>query len=237
MIQMLRIEIREKWKLFPDEVENFIKYRALLFQTPAILEMNRDVIELSRKILETYGRRRVNLYAVNGISYRLSMDFKINETIKFECLMDGKCCRDYDVLLTPFDLERISNYLGIDKKDFFINYCTIDGVCLKLAKTDNGCVFQDREGKCKIYEAKPIACDIFPFGYISENRVEVRVCHGLFAGRSRMVGELLEEFDVLDKLDIKLYFNYKGEKYLENYTKYGLFPPNPVAIVRKLYGF
>ena len=234
---MLRIEIREKWKLFPDEVENFIKYRALLFQTPAILEMNRDVIELSRKILETYGRRRVNLYAVNGISYRLSMDFKINESIKFECLMDGKCCRDYDVLLTPFDLERISNYLGIDKKDFFINYCTIDDVYLKLAKTDNGCVFQDREGKCKIYEAKPIVCDIFPFTRISRDRVEVEVCHGLFVGKSRMVGELLEEFDVLNKLDIKFDFDYKKEKYLENYTNYGLFPPNPVAIVRKLYGF
>jgi len=52
-----------------------------------------------------------------------------------------------------------------------------------------------------------------------------------------MVGELLEEFNVLNKLDIKLDFDYKKEKYLENCTNYGLFPPNPVAIVRKLYGF
>lgn len=100
--------------------------------------------------------------------------FKIgpDEPFPFHCVQCGKCCvHREDILLNPQDLFRMAKHLGQTPKDVVIHYCEVytgpDSrmplVRLLPEGEDHHCPFLVR-GKCRIHEAKPTVCAMYPIG-------------------------------------------------------------------------
>ena len=90
-----------------------------------------------------------------------------------ECF--NKCCADLNLLLTPYDILRITGRLEISTGDFLDDFTDtkIDErsrfpmVYLKMKEDGNKpCPFVSRNG-CTIYEDRPGACRIYPLGRAS----------------------------------------------------------------------
>ncbi len=80
------------------------------------------------------------------------------------------CCRVPDVVLTRYDIERMSRYLNIDKEAFMNKFCIKTDRWVKLKKKNKKCPFLEND-RCKIYEVRPTACVFFPFLIESDEEV------------------------------------------------------------------
>jgi len=106
------------------------------------------------------------------------------KTFRFHCHRDiacfNKCCAKLQLLLTPYDIVRIKNRLGVCSDEFLEIYTdtVIDQqnrfpmVRLKM-KEDGTCPFVTKEG-CTIYEDRPGACRLYPLGRASQLAVSGR---------------------------------------------------------------
>jgi Fe-S-cluster containining protein len=86
------------------------------------------------------------------------------------------CCHDVNVFLSPYDVLRIKNRLGVNSTDFLEEHCLLPVqkdmrtpvVVLKMkddeAKT---CPFLTEKG-CGIYEDRPWPCRMYPLGLASQ---------------------------------------------------------------------
>ena len=127
------------------------------------------------------------------------------------------CCKDLDIFLTPYDVLRMKNRLGVTSAEFISEYTepVIHGesklpfLRLKLAE-DGMCRFVDEEG-CSIYEDRPLACRYYPIGFgIYKNEgvagsnfyflVKEEHCRGFEEEREWKVSEWrkTQEIDVYD---------------------------------------
>jgi len=101
------------------------------------------------------------------------------ETFKFRCYKGidcfTRCCADLNLILTPYDILRIKNRLGVSSADFLDQY--VDQVTdsqsgfpmvkLRMNQDANkSCPFVSADG-CTIYEDRPGACRIYPLGRAS----------------------------------------------------------------------
>ncbi|RLE07793.1 MAG: YkgJ family cysteine cluster protein [Candidatus Aminicenantes bacterium] len=86
------------------------------------------------------------------------------------CFTD--CCRDLRLVLTPYDIIRMKNRLGLSAKEFLDKYTFSEfdrtiGFPVVLLKMRNdekkSCPFVSSKG-CLIYEDRPGACRIYPLG-------------------------------------------------------------------------
>jgi Fe-S-cluster containining protein len=112
------------------------------------------------------------------------LDMSVVEPVKrtlksqfdFKCYKDlscfTKCCSRTDIVLTPYDIVRIKNRLGISSGDFLerYTYLYIDQetshpyAVLKMMEEKEGrCPFVTPEG-CSIYEDRPSNCRYYPVG-------------------------------------------------------------------------
>ncbi|MHC1741491.1 MAG: YkgJ family cysteine cluster protein [Syntrophobacteraceae bacterium] len=95
---------------------------------------------------------------------------------KFKCYKDiscfNKCCMNTDMLLTPYDILRMKNRLGLTSEEFLkkYTYVHIDEASshpfavLKMNDDDDGrCPFVTSDG-CSIYEDRPANCRYYPVG-------------------------------------------------------------------------
>ena len=100
----------------------------------------------------------------------------LESKFKFGCYNDiscfTKCCSRTNILLTPYDIVRIKNRIGISSGDFLekYTYTYIDEAnshpyaVLKTMDDDKeGCPFVSSEG-CTIYEDRPSNCRYYPIG-------------------------------------------------------------------------
>lgn len=95
---------------------------------------------------------------------------------KFKCHKDvdcfTKCCRGINIVLTPYDIIRLKNRLGLTSDEFLAIYTEpqllektdIPVVTLKLLDDDQqSCPFVRDEG-CLVYEDRPSTCRYYPLG-------------------------------------------------------------------------
>ncbi len=100
----------------------------------------------------------------------------LKSRFKFKCYPGiscfTRCCRRIDIALTPYDIVRIKNRLGITSNEFLQKYVRqeIDeksGLPLAVLQMDPErdyiCPFVTPEG-CTIYSDRPAACRYYPIG-------------------------------------------------------------------------
>ncbi len=107
--------------------------------------------------------------------------------LKFRCYKGiscfTKCCSNIDILLTPYDILRLKNRLGISSEDFLSEYTYIDidektshpFVFLKMNQDiKRSCPFVSEEG-CKIYSDRPASCRYYPVGQGSLRKLDEKI--------------------------------------------------------------
>jgi Fe-S-cluster containining protein len=105
--------------------------------------------------------------------------FKETDRFKFSCHPGvscyKQCCGDVNIFLTPYDILRMKNRLGISSDEFLERYTLqpftenqqVPVVVLKMSDNENRqCSFLGPEG-CTIYEDRPWSCRMYPLGLAS----------------------------------------------------------------------
>ncbi len=99
--------------------------------------------------------------------------FRFNCHKEIACFTD--CCAKLRLILTPYDILRLKNRLGMSSTQFLEKFTEtlIDNnsrfpmVKLKMSGQEDGrCPFVTPDG-CTIYEDRPIACRLYPVGNAS----------------------------------------------------------------------
>lgn len=88
---------------------------------------------------------------------------------RYSCHGCGECCRDFTIELRGDDFERVAAQ-GWDAElggPFWVEFA---GRRWLRQRSDGGCVFLGEGGRCRIHarhglEAKPLACQLFPFTF------------------------------------------------------------------------
>ncbi len=125
---------------------------------------------------------------INKLREAILKDFKRfskSDEFKFSCHCDlkcfNKCCSDVNIFLTPYDILRMKNELGISSQEFLDKYTIIPidrnqkypVVLLQMMDTDaKQCPFVDAEKGCTIYNNRPWACRMYPVGLASPDDKE-----------------------------------------------------------------
>jgi Fe-S-cluster containining protein len=117
------------------------------------------------------------------------------ETFCFACHPEvpcfNECCRDLNQFLTPYDILRLKNHLGLSSGQFLEQYTSqhvgpesgLPIITLKPGDQKNLiCPFVTPQG-CRVYENRPSSCRIYP------------LMRGV--ARSRETGRMTEQFMVL----------------------------------------
>lgn len=87
--------------------------------------------------------------------------------LRFECTACGKCCSNhsgYDfVFLTPQDIRKMAKHLELKKNDFIKQFTRPEVADVVLQDKGDACIFLGKNGKCGVYQARPLQCRTFPF--------------------------------------------------------------------------
>lgn len=115
---------------------------------------------------------------MSEIEYLLSDDrFRFSCSERVSCF--NECCRDLNQFLTPYDILRLKNGLGLSSTQFLEQYTIqhtgpqtgMPVITLKAADmSDLRCPFVTPDG-CRVYENRPSSCRIYPLiRLVSRNR-------------------------------------------------------------------
>ncbi|MEW6512999.1 MAG: YkgJ family cysteine cluster protein [Pseudomonadota bacterium] len=104
-----------------------------------------------------------------------------DHVIQFSCHKGigcwNACCANIDISLTPYDIIRLKNRLGISSPQFLRDYTVpyemdkdgIAGVKFRPVEGGTACRFMKPEG-CGVYEDRPTACRYYPVALLSMRR-------------------------------------------------------------------
>jgi Fe-S-cluster containining protein len=127
------------------------------------------------------------------------------------------CCRQADITLTPYDVIRIKQHLGVGSSEVLKNHTVpfemdnhgVPGI--KMRTTDAGtCLFMVEGEGCSIYENRPTACRYYPVALLamkpsdapSEKQayslVQEEHCKGHLEGKEQSIDEYRAEQGVID---------------------------------------
>jgi hypothetical protein len=124
----------------------------------------------------------------------------------------NECCADVNIFLTPYDILRLKNRLGITSSEFLDKYAVVPFskeqrlpvVVLKLGDdAKKQCRFVGEKG-CGVYQDRPWACRMYPLGMASPGEYEVgakefyflmeeKGCKGFAEGKTQKVSEWMTE--------------------------------------------
>ena len=180
---------------------------------------------------------------------RLSNDSKF----KFRCHPGvpcfNQCCRDVNIFLTPYDVIRLKNHLGITSGELLAKY-TISPfdknlhfpvVLLKMTENeDKTCPFVTEKG-CGVYEDRPWACRMYPLGLASPKEgmtgplqkefyflMKEPVCKGFDEDHNYTVGDWLDDQGINEYNDMGQAF--KDITLHPYFDKGGVLPPAKVEM-------
>ncbi len=145
-----------------------------------------------------------------------------DEPFTFCCSPDvacfNQCCRDLNQFLTPYDILRLKNCLGIASDDLLRRYTSRhtgpeSGLPVVTFKpnpdTGHECPFVTKDG-CSVYKDRPASCRMYPLARaISKSRqtgtvteyfamIQEEHCKGFEGTGQQTVGEWLKEQDVAE---------------------------------------
>lgn len=152
--------------------------------------------------------------------------FDEDHVIQFRCYKGiecfNACCRSIDITLTPYDILRLKQRLGLSSSEFLREYTapfefnknSIAGVRLMPVEGGTACRFMTEEG-CSVYEDRPTACRYYPVGLLSLRRADENFDRASYAlvKEDHCKGHLQER-----EITIK---DYRKEQGLEEYDEHG----------------
>ncbi len=91
---------------------------------------------------------------------------------RYSCHGCGECCRDFTIELRPSDFEKM-NRQGWDQRLGESWWVSFAGRRWLKQRSDGACIFLGNDGRCRVHaefglQAKPIACQVFPFSFSPE---------------------------------------------------------------------
>jgi Fe-S-cluster containining protein len=137
-----------------------------------------------------------------------------------------QCCADVNIFLTPYDILRMKNRIGISSEEFLARYTLVPFnekqqmpvVVLKMQDDEHKrCPFVSDDG-CTIYEDRPWSCRMYTLGFASPKEgssetetefyflMEEGNCKGFADGRKLSVRQWLEDQGILE-------YNEMGESF------------------------
>lgn len=140
---------------------------------------------------------------------------KPTDTFQFRCHPGvscfGHCCADVNIALTPYDVLRLKNRLGLSSSEFLREHTLIPFTkdqqipvpLLKMRDDEKkSCQFNDG-GYCQVYEDRPWACRMYPVGFASPQEgsgnepfyflLEEDGCRGHEEERTQTIGEWTDD--------------------------------------------
>jgi uncharacterized protein len=138
----------------------------------------------------------------------------------------NQCCRDVNIILTPYDILRLKNRLGISSQEFLEKYTVcpftkeqkIPVLFLRLNDQDEKRCFFVREEGCSVYADRPWACRMYPLGLASPKEgsseqafyflMQEDVCQGVHESREWTVAEWLADQGIIE-------YDERGETFKE----------------------
>jgi len=124
----------------------------------------------------------------------------------------NECCGDVNIFLTPYDIVRLKNRLGITSTEFLKKYTLVPFdenlmypvILLKMNDDEKKtCPFVGKNG-CGVYADRPWACRMYPLGMASPRDdagntdkefyflLKEPICKGFEEDKKQTVGEWLE---------------------------------------------
>ena len=119
--------------------------------------------------------------AAPAVSPIMPVQLDLDDKFRFRCRKGiacfNKCCENIDILLTPYDVVRLKNRLGITSREFIDSYTTdfamdgqgTPGLKLAVKPGSAACINLTPEG-CGVYEDRPAACRYYALGLVSMRR-------------------------------------------------------------------
>ncbi|UCC43181.1 MAG: YkgJ family cysteine cluster protein [Candidatus Zixiibacteriota bacterium] len=138
----------------------------------------------------------------------------------------NNCCRDVNIFLTPYDIIRLKNRLGISSQEFLDRYTLLPFdknlkypvTLLQMSEDESkACPFVGENG-CTVYEDRPWSCRMYPLGMASpreeDKAVEKEfyfllkedVCEGFAEKKEQTIREWLIDQGILDYNEMGEYF-------------------------------
>lgn len=103
------------------------------------------------------------------------------DSFRFACSNNSpcftQCCGDVNIVLTPYDVMRLKNHLGLTSEEFVDKHALLPfrkgqqlpTVMLRMRDNEGKtCPFVTQEG-CSVYNHRPWACRMYPVGVASPN--------------------------------------------------------------------
>jgi Fe-S-cluster containining protein len=172
---------------------------------------------------------------------RLTKDTKFQFKCEPGISCFNKCCNDVNIFLTPYDIIRLKNRLGITSTEFLDKYTILPisknfkhpVVMLQMDKTSLNCKFVEEKG-CSVYLDRPWSCRMFPVGVASPNEeagkendefyflLKEDVCKGFEKGDDWTIEDWMDdqgvkEYNELGEMfkEISLHEYFLNGKYIE----------------------
>lgn len=152
--------------------------------------------------------------------------FDEDHVISFRCHKGiecfNACCRNIDITLTPYDIVRLKQRLGMSSSEFLKQYTypfefgknSLVGVKMSPVEGATQCQFMTEEG-CSVYEDRPTSCRYYPVGLLSTRRADEnfdRVSYALVKEDHCKGHEENREISIRD---------YRTEQGLDDYDEMG----------------
>lgn len=145
--------------------------------------------------------------------------FGVDGRFSFDCRSDlpcfGQCCRDINIFLTPYDIIRLKNKLGIPSSGFLEKYTDdlrhpqipFPLVYLKMKEKDQlRCPFVT-PGGCQVYQERPWSCRMAPVDLVGPGVFRLAFdrqnCLGLNEEREWTVSGWMgsQDMDIYDEVE------------------------------------
>lgn len=89
------------------------------------------------------------------------------QALRFKCTGCGKCCsggEDHYIAMSKTEAKRIRKQLNITEAWFrrrYVSHLTRNTLTARMH--EGHCVFLNNEGKCRIYNLRPVQCRTYPY--------------------------------------------------------------------------
>lgn len=137
----------------------------------------------------------------------------LNDTFTFHCIQCGKCCKcNTAIMISPYDIYRISRYLNLSPKEMIIKHCEhsigesskLPILTLKVRSYDKSCTFL-RDGKCKVHAVKPTVCSLYPLGRVMQETGVHYILQDVHCGSHEEIHTVTEWLDRFSNIEQEKY--------------------------------